>query len=234
MELPDYQLSRHAQAKRLRLSVDSLGNIKVTAPRRIAKYVVDEFVLDNLEWIETASLKQKDLRLSHPNLGLAIPQSIHLKSQNSKLNVSPLISQKNACIEQSDVLYLYAKSELHYLANLKKWLKTKAKEFLSARLSRQAEIMGLEYNQVFIKNQKTRWGSCSSRKNINLNQNLIFFDLPLVDYLLVHELSHIKFPNHSAAFWRHVEQYDNDYKRHDKLLNQAGKEIPLWALQSTK
>lgn len=231
-EMPDYVVTRHSRAKHIRLSVDTLGKVKVTAPRRISSSVIHEFVKENLDWIKSVSLRQKDPRLSHPDLSLSIPQKITLKSIDQSFYTSTLFSNKNFCDEKSNFLYLYGSNEQQHLDSLRSWLKSRAKEFLIQRLTIRANLMDLEYNKVYIKNQKTRWGSCSNRKNINLNQNLIFFDMALVDYLLIHELSHLRYPNHSTAFWQHVEKYDAYFKQHDKALNKASKQIPLWALPS--
>ncbi|MDX1811501.1 MAG: M48 family metallopeptidase, partial [Gammaproteobacteria bacterium] len=172
---------------------------------------------------------QKDYRISHPDLSANLPLNVNLKLLSKKLEVSPCLANKILYREDKNTLYLYAREESQYLTLLRQWVKSIAKEALIPRLQFHADSMGLSYEKVFIKNQKTRWGSCSSRKNINLNQNLVFLDPQLVDYLLIHELSHLRHPNHSRQFWLHVQKYDLNYKLHDRQLNKSVVDLPLWA-----
>ena len=230
IEIPDYVLSRHARAKRIRLSVNSFGEVKVTAPKTVPSAVVKQFVVDNLDWINSATQRQKDPRTTNPNLGFNLPESILLKSISESYVVSVNFSSKRSLKEKNGYLYLYGNETSDHLNSLKSWVKEKAKILLHERLQLHAERMGLEYNKVFIKNQRTRWGSCSSKQNINLNQNLIFVEKHLVDYLLIHELSHLCYPNHARRFWQFVEAYDPNYRENDKALNHSTRTIPLWAL----
>ena len=85
--------------------------------------------------------------------------------------------------------------------------KAKAKAFLKNRLRELAEQHGFEYNKVFIKNQKTRWGSCSGSNNINLNINLASLTDELRDYVLLHELLHTRIKNHSKKYWAQLDKY---------------------------
>lgn len=86
------------------------------------------------------------------------------------------------------------------------YLKNKEKAFLmtSKRVDYFNEIYGYKYNKIFIKNQKTRWGSCSSKGNLNFNYKIVFLPNKLRDYIIVHELCHLKEFNHSKNFWNLV------------------------------
>ncbi|MEL6193888.1 MAG: SprT family zinc-dependent metalloprotease [Bacteroidota bacterium] len=82
-----------------------------------------------------------------------------------------------------------------------------------------AKITKSEVKSVRVKNQTTRWGSCSTLKNVNLNWHLIFLPKNLVEYVIVHELMHLREMNHSPAFWNHVATYCPDYKKLDKEVD---------------
>ena len=86
------------------------------------------------------------------------------------------------------------------------------KEKFTTRVQYYCNIMGVSVNRISIKDQKTRWGSCSSKGNVNFNYNLYYMPEELLDYVVVHELSHRKYMNHSQSFWCEVEKYCPEYK----------------------
>jgi len=93
--------------------------------------------------------------------------------------------------------------------------RTEARAKLINRLYELAEKFGFTYNRVFIRNQRTRWGSCSSRQNISLNIKLAVLPDGLADYVILHELVHTRIPNHSKEFWAELDRYTGNAK----LLN---------------
>ena len=97
-----------------------------------------------------------------------------------------------------------------------------AAEYLPARVAELAAIHGFDYAVVRIKNQKTRWGSCSAKGNINLNLRLMMAPDPMIDYVIIHELCHLRELNHSLAFWALVESCCPDYRRWRNWLKQHG------------
>ncbi len=90
--------------------------------------------------------------------------------------------------------------------------KEEAREFCMKRVAYWAEKMGLSYNRIAIKDMKTRWGSCSNKKNLNFNYKIIFLNERQADYLIVHELAHLQEMNHSRAFWSLVEEFVPDFR----------------------
>ena len=87
------------------------------------------------------------------------------------------------------------------------------------RTAYYAGLINVTYNGITVRNQKTRWGSCSSEGNLNFNCRLLFVPDRIVDYVVIHELAHRRFMNHSKAFWKEVEKYMPDYKEQKKLLS---------------
>lgn len=96
---------------------------------------------------------------------------------------------------------------------------------LPPRIAAYAGQMGVTYGRVTIRNQKTRWGSCSSKGNLNFNCLLMLTPREVQDYVLVHELSHRKEMNHSPKFWEVVEEVLPDYKKRRKWLRENGSVI---------
>jgi predicted metal-dependent hydrolase len=94
-----------------------------------------------------------------------------------------------------------------------------ARRVIEDRLAELARRHGFSYNRLFVRNQKTRWGSCSSKNNINLNVNLIRLPAALRDYVILHELVHTRIKNHGPLFWEELERHVADCRQIDKQLN---------------
>ncbi len=106
-----------------------------------------------------------------------------------------------------------------------KALTKQAKTIIPQRVECFAKIMGVKYNRISIKHQVTRWGSCSVKGNLNFNCLLMLCPPEVRDYVIVHELCHLKELNHSQKFWNEVARYCPDYKAHKLWLKVNGSEL---------
>ena len=101
-------------------------------------------------------------------------------------------------------------------------LKKKARNIIQQRVEHYAGISGINYNRIFIRLQKTRWGSCSRDGNLNFNCLLVLMPLEILDSVVVHELCHRKHMNHSKQFYAEVEKIFPDYRKCSKWLKENG------------
>ena len=116
--------------------------------------------------------------------------------------------------------------ERDYLTNEEiKKLADKALQYIPKRVSYFAKQIGVTYGKIKIRNQKTRWGSCSSKGNLNFNCLLMLTPPEVIDYVIVHELCHRKEMNHSRVFWVEVEKVLPNYKEQVKWLKENGGQI---------
>ncbi len=99
-----------------------------------------------------------------------------------------------------------------------KWLKQKAENYIPARVKYLSKKIGIKPKRVNVKEQKTRWGSCSSLGNIALNYKLMRFNKKVIDYVIIHELCHLREMNHSKKFWDLVFSFMPDYQIYKKKL----------------
>ncbi len=95
-----------------------------------------------------------------------------------------------------------------------------ARQTFERRADHYATEMGVEYEQIEIRNQRTRWGSCSTTGTLGLNWRLMMAPTKIVDYIIVHELAHLREPNHTEAFWSLVAEHDPDYEDHAQWLEE--------------
>ena len=101
-------------------------------------------------------------------------------------------------------------------------LADKALVVIPEKVKKYAPIVGVDYGRITIRNQRSRWGSCSSKGNLNFNCLLMLFSDEVVDYVVVHELCHRKHMNHSAAFYAEVERVFPEYRKCQKWLKENG------------
>jgi len=98
--------------------------------------------------------------------------------------------------------------------------RAEARKILVNRLNELCEQHGFHYNKVFMRNQKTRWGSCSTKNNISLNMKLVRLPDEMIDYILLHELVHTRIKNHTNVFWTELNRFVGDAKAKSKKLNE--------------
>ena len=109
------------------------------------------------------------------------------------------------------------------------WLKAQARRIIPARVRELAACHGFTYRRIFIRSQRTRWGTCSSRANLSFNFRLVLAPPEVLDYVIIHELAHLRVPDHSPRFWRLVARLCPGYarwrqwlRRHERLLLAIG------------
>jgi hypothetical protein len=117
---------------------------------------------------------------------------------------------------------------------LRRWLLAQGNLLLKPWLRRESEVTGLSPGRIHVRLQKTRWGSCSSQGNININAALLLVPPELVRYLFVHELAHLRQLSHGRRFWQLVARHEPDYRALDQRLASCWHELPAWLFALTR
>ena len=141
-------------------------------------------------------------------------------------------NEKTKVVQQDGVLLLVTGSvddPVVVARALNQWIQKKAKRFLVTWLNRISEELSLPFNRVSVRRQRTKWGSCSGGKSINLNRNLLFVTPPMARYVLVHELCHCLRLDHSDRFWSLLERYEPDARQTAGRMRDSSDLVPLWA-----
>lgn len=227
----DYRVRVNRRHRRARISVNLSGEVLVQLPGPLPEPAIQQLLQAHRDWIGARLAELDRQRAELPaQLGLA-PDRVRLGAIDRDWSVEyGAALGRRLWREAAGRLQLRADGdEPAARRSLQHWLQHQARTILPPWLARIGESLGLQHSGVTIRAQKTRWGSCSSRGNINLNRNLLFLPAELVEYLLIHELCHLRHANHSRDYWQLVAQCLPDYRARDRALRTAVNAIPLWA-----
>ena len=140
--------------------------------------------------------------------------------ENKKNWLKKHLSKASKNLKTGEYLYLgeVYKSKFMSQEDILEFYKEKAPEVITPLVEKHSKRMNLFPSSLKYRNNKSRWGSCSYKNAVNLNINLLKFPLEVIEYVIIHELSHIEHKNHSKKFWNLVEFYCPDYKNHELTL----------------
>lgn len=220
ISLPDYISVSARKVKWARIQVKASGEVQFVVPRSFSAAQVWSLYESKQRWIERK--RAKALARNDVSIELA-DDEILLFGHGFRVRLDA--SQKRyARVDQEVRCIGYAKDLLDS-EQRQQWYRDFAKQYLSLRIVQLAEQHGFEFNRLFIREQKTRWGSCSSRGNISLNWKLLKAPIAVSDYVILHELVHTEIMNHSAAFWQRVEMFVPDYNDAKMWLRTYGHQL---------
>jgi len=215
-----------SKRKTLCMSVNKDGSVTVKAPRLFpTDREITEFVENKAQWILKQRQKmqdREDMKLvrrfetdySFPYLGeeRLVEMIDATKTTISYKDDKFLIKSPFCGALKEDYDALENKEHIEKLQNsLKKWYKKQAKEYITKRVEYYKDVIGVTVESVSIKSRKSQWGSCDSNGNLTFSWKLIMASKEAIDYVVVHELCHRKYMDHSKQFWNEVEKYLPDY-----------------------
>lgn len=215
-----YTLKHPPRSKRITLKVEHPDRVIVSAPKKTKLTVIDLFVNQNQPWIESQISK---LKSHHQQIESHAQIMIFGKKYQKQQQVLPDISETIIIRDHQLLINLPdSSSRLDVSKEIKNFLKKTARSYLYQRTPQLAKQLGVEYHSLKLKEQKSRWGSCSSKDNLNLNWRLVHYPPAVIDYVIIHELAHLVHPNHSRSFWQYVEAHCPEFKQHRKYLKKFG------------
>ena len=205
-----------SKRKTLSLTINENAELVIRAPLRLSIKKIQDFVNEKESWINRKQAiienQIKDVTSNQNKLmylGSLFPININQSATKGLIFTGEEFISNS--IEPNPLSL-----------SIKKWYKKKFREIAIPRVTYFARQHNLMVNQVRIKNQKTMWGSCSSKNNINLNYLLLMAPMKVIDYVIIHELVHTIHRNHSNDFWSSVESIMPDYKEHKLWLKTNG------------
>ncbi len=240
-----YRIEVSSRARYMRLRVSLQKGVVVVVPRKMTKKQIQtwvpDFVREQQQWINRTLQKLQTESKHVPVLkNCTVPEQIELQGLGQCFQVNYQNNYQNNKDSDNLSLFYVGNFELQVKGDLtdkqtlfqlfEQFFKGYAYEFLLTRLDKYSEQFNLPYRRLTVRAQKTRWGSCSAKKNINLNYRLIFLPEYLMDYVILHELAHLRHMNHSRQFWQLLESMSRDARSQDRQLNKAARQLPDWMM----
>jgi predicted metal-dependent hydrolase len=204
---------RHRRARRYLLRVRSDGTARVTIPRNGTASGALQFAQRNRDWLER-QLARAAL-LPSPSSAWRVGGQIWFRGELVQLQA---FNSGQAQFGTETVKVPDSQGDLRPV--VERHLRRLATQELSAKVMHLAAVNGLKVTRITVRNQKSRWGSCSSTGTISLNWRLIQTPQFVCDYIILHELAHLRHMNHSGKFWREVESLCPDYPQAKKWLRE--------------
>ncbi|WP_426319234.1 M48 family metallopeptidase [Pseudoduganella sp. R-43] len=226
----EYVLKRSTR-RSIGFTVDDTG-LYVTAPKRCSLADIDNAIRAKQHWILSKLDERRQRRAARlekppivwddgaklPYLGEEITLRLYQAPRN-RTEFDPVAMELSMGLVQGATEQLLKE-------RVKNWYKAQAEGLFQQRLDLYAARLGVQYAGFSLSSADTRWGSCTAQRTIRLNWKLMHFSLPLVDYVVAHELAHILEMNHSPRFWANVGRIYPQYEEAKQLLRKRAAELP--------
>ncbi len=223
----DLQIDALIRSKRRSVSLRVLadGSLEVRAPLRYPEALIHAFVKSKADWIARRRLEQQQRALRHPAHTYLPGDTFLWLGSPVTLTAS---SRSQPAFEFRDGQFLLSSTALPKAREyIQRWYRQQSRRYLEQRLADLAAQHGFTYQRLRLSSARTRWGSCSSKGSISLAWRLVMAPSAVIDYVILHELAHLRHANHSAKFWAVVAAMAPDYKRLRAWLKDNGYALTL-------
>jgi predicted metal-dependent hydrolase len=199
------------------------GKVIVRAPLKTPERLIRAFIESKSGWIDEKKA-QAAKHVALPVKKFTGGEKFLLLGREIPLR---LVEGQKTALTCGDEFFLSKKALPGAQVAFTKWYQAKAREILTERVTHYARQFGLRYEKLRISSAWTRWGSCSSRGTLSFTWRLVMAPLEVVDYVVLHELAHLKVKNHSPVFWAEVARMLPDFKRRRAWLKKNGRFLTL-------
>jgi predicted metal-dependent hydrolase len=196
------------RARRLRIRLGPRRPVEAIVPRRVTDRQLDRFLAEHRPWIARKLREARAIAARPPRLGLARPGVVWLE-------LEPIPVRPSATPDA-----------------VERWYRREARRRISLVAEREAARLGVEYGAIGIRDPRTRWGSCSSRGNLSFSWRLVIAPARVLEYVVIHELCHLRELNHSKRFYSLLEAVRPAWREEAGWLREHGQELHDYAIQS--
>ena len=213
-----YEVERK-KVKNINLRIYPDRRIYISAPMNLDSGYIENFIKSKKNWIEEIQ-KKLDKIPKVEALQYVTGEKLYYLGKIYELEV--VLSNENRVFLHEEKMILKIKEDTFELKKnvISRWYFEKAKVLFKDIMEKYLKLLNEEIDHLSVKKMKSRWGSCNHRKKyINLNVELIKKPMVCIEYVALHEIAHLRHPNHSKDFYYHIERYMPDYRQREKLLN---------------
>ena len=210
-----YTIRRSRRAKRIRMTIEDNGHLMVTVPYRNRLRDVPLTLQRYKKWILKKTQEAEKINLPPP-FELENGSILRLLDFSYRLSLKPSEDNRIRSRFYNGALNIFGRqfSPPLIYRHVELWYRKMAQVFLEERIPFWAERLNVRPKAIRVKNQRTLWGSCSVKHNLNFNWRILLLSHGAAEYLIIHELAHLREPNHSQQFWGLVENHCPEFKEH--------------------
>jgi len=221
-----YIIKRSTRAKHVRLEVGQETGLTVVIPSFYKLKHLPALLESKSNWILGKLTRYGQVQSLSDEKGPKSGDTISYLGRN--LEVVKRQNRRNANsikLERSRLVVAIGSASSRLNLILEQWYRMQAAKLIRERANKLSARLGLTYNRILIRGQKTRWGSCSYKGNLSFNWKLIMAPETVIDYVIIHELAHLKEMNHSKRFWELVAEHCPQWREHKKWLKDHETEL---------
>jgi len=211
--LPRYTHIVNNRLKHTYLTFDEEGNLVIKSPK-VSQSYIEKILLKKSAWINRSRKKILEKKGKVLDFGSSDILYLYGKSYALKLQKHTKNRTKLTFGTEEFILYYSDYNEEIFQRHINNFYKEEAKQFIPALVDRWSEIMGLKPNKISFRKTKRQWGSCSAKNDLSFNTMIIKLPYDVIQYIIVHELAHIRHKHHQKIFWEEIEKYMPEYKQH--------------------
>jgi len=218
---PEIKIVR-SRRKTIALIVQSDGSLLVRAPLRVTQRQILDVVQQQAEWVRSRQEAARQRAAAAPPKAFVEGEIFNYLGQPYRLVIANAARPALALDAQAGQFRLARAAQPGVAALFEAWYRRQARQVFTERVAFYARQIGLQPQKLRISSARTRWGSCSSRGTLSFTWRLVMAPLPVIDYVVVHELCHLQVRNHSKDFWNKVRAIMPDYKERARWLRVNG------------
>ena len=221
----EYSLQKSAR-KTASIYIERDGSVSLLVPESLDERQIEELIENKRRWIYTSLAEWNDLNSAGVQRSFVNGQGFLYLGRSYRLKI---VDEQDLPLKLLNGHFCLRRSELNEKTEsvFRKYYRTKGSELIPQRIAKFQDRMGVTTGVIRIQELGNRWGSCTNNGSVSFHWKCLMGPLSIIDYIVVHELAHLKHPNHSDAFWNEVDKVMPDYRDRKDWLRENGASMTI-------